>query len=78
MTTGKPSGRVAAQRRGRERKKTLLLDQALLDGARKALGVRTETEAVSRALEAVLRREQQVEGIRELATGGPIDPTRVD
>jgi len=78
MTTGKPSGRVAAQRRGRKRKKTLLLDQALLDGARQALGVRTETEAVSRALEAVLRREQQVEGIRELATGGPIDPTRVD
>ena len=78
MTTGKPSGRVAAQRRGRERKKTLLLDQALLDGARKALGVRTETEAVSRALEAVLRRSRQVEGIRALATGGPIDPTRVD
>ncbi len=78
MTTGKPSGRVAAQRRGRKRKKTLLLDQALLDGARKALGVRTETEAVSRALEAVLRRRQQVEGIRALATGSPIDPTRVD
>jgi hypothetical protein len=78
MTTGTPGGRVAAQRRVRQRKETLLVDQTLLDCARQALGTPTETEAVSRALEAMLRREQQVEGIRALATEGPIDPTGVD
>jgi hypothetical protein len=76
MPTGKSARRVGARARGR--KKTLLLDQALLDRARQALGVRTETDAVRRALEAVLRREQQVQGIRALASLGPIDPTRID
>jgi hypothetical protein len=50
----------------------------LLDRARQALGVRTETDAVTRALEAVVRREQQVEGIRLLASLGPIDAARID
>jgi hypothetical protein len=76
MATRKPTKRVAA--RGRGRKKTLLLDQALLDRARQALGVRTETDTVRQALEAVVRREQQVQGIRALATLGPIDPARID
>jgi hypothetical protein len=74
MATRKPTKRVPA----RGRKKTLLLDQTLLDRARQALGVRTETDTVRRALEAVLRREQQVQGIRALATLGPIDPARID
>jgi hypothetical protein len=60
------------------RKKTLRLDQELLDRARQALGVRTETDAVTRALEAVVRRQQQVEGIRLLASLGPVDVTRID
>jgi hypothetical protein len=76
MATGKPAKRAAA--RGRGRKKTLLLDQALLDRARQALGLRTETDTVRRALEAVLRREQQVQGIRAVAGLGPIDPARID
>jgi hypothetical protein len=76
MPTGKPAQHVAA--RGRGRKKTLLLDQALLDRARQALGVRTETDTVRQALAAALRREQQVQGIRTLATLGPIDPARID
>jgi Arc/MetJ family transcription regulator len=80
MTTRKPSGpkRRSLLRSGRGRKKTLLLDQELLDRARQALGVRTETDAVTRALEAVVRRQQQVEGIRLLASLGPIDVTRID
>jgi Arc/MetJ family transcription regulator len=75
-----PSGpkRRSLPRSGRGRKKTLLLDQELLDRARQALGVRTETDAVTRALEAVVRRQQQVEGIRLLASLGPIDVTRID
>lgn len=60
------------------RKKTLRLDQELLDRARQALGVRTETDAVTQALEAVVRRQQQVEGIRLLASLGPIDSARID
>lgn len=60
------------------RKKTLRLDQGLLDRARQALGARTETDAITRALEAVVRREQQVQGLRALASLGPIDATRID
>lgn len=60
------------------RKKTLRIDQGLLDRARQALGVRTETAAVTRALEAVLRREQQIQGVRALAALGPIDSRRID
>ncbi len=68
--TGRP-GRV------RSRKKTLLLDQDLLDQARQALGTRTETDTVIRALEDAVRRRVQIEGIRALARLGPIDPTRI-
>jgi hypothetical protein len=59
------------------RKKTLRLDQDLLDRARQALGARTETDAVTRALESIVRREQQVQGIRALAALGPIDMARI-
>jgi hypothetical protein len=74
MATDKATKRGAP----RGRKKTLLLDQALLDRARQAPGVRTETATVRQALEAVVRREQQAQGIRTLATLGPIDPARID
>lgn len=60
------------------RKKTLRLDQTLLDRARRALGVRTETDAVTRALEAVVKREQQVQGLRLLAELGPPDSKHID
>jgi Arc/MetJ family transcription regulator len=59
------------------RKKTLRLDQDLLDRARRALGARTETDAVTRALEAVVRRDQQVQGLRALASLGPIEAERI-
>jgi hypothetical protein len=59
------------------RKKTLRLDQNLLDRARQALGARTETDAVTRALEAIVRREQQAQGVRALASLGPIDAARI-
>ena len=59
------------------RKKTLRIDQGLLDRARQALGVRTETAAVTRALEAVLQREQQIQGLNALAALGPIDARQI-
>lgn len=69
---------TATSRRSERSKKTLMLDQRLLDRARRALGVRTETEAITQALEAVLRRERQIEGLRGLAALGPIDASRID
>jgi hypothetical protein len=60
------------------RKKTVLLDQGLLDRARQALGARTETAAIAEALTRVVQREQQIQGLRRLARIGPIDPTRID
>ncbi len=60
------------------RKKTLLLDQDLLDRARQALGARTETDTVVQALETVVRREQQVQGLLALAALGPINAARID
>ena len=60
------------------RKKTLVLDQDLLDRARQALGARTETETVMQALEGVVQRDAQIQGLRRLATLGPIDASRID
>lgn len=77
-----PSNKSKSPRRprgdaqGRPRRKTLNLDQALLDQARRTLGARTESETVTRALEAVLRRGQQIQGLRELAELGPIEDAR--
>ncbi len=65
------------RQRAGSRKKTLLLDQALLDRARQTLGARTETETVTQALETVVRRGQQIAGLRSLAVLGPIDATRI-
>jgi len=60
------------------RKKTMLLDQALLDQARRLLGARNDTEAVKQALEEVVRRQRFIEGLERLARLGPIDTTRID
>ena len=46
MPTGKKPGKYL-------KRKNLILDQAKIDRAKKALGVRTETEAINRALDAV-------------------------
>lgn len=60
------------------RKKTLLLDQKLLDRARRALGAATETDTVAQALELVVRRQKQIDGIMQLGKLGPIDPALID
>lgn len=59
-------------------KKTLNLDQALLTEARVALGARTETETVLRALEAIVRRARQEAGLREFLKLGPLDASRIE
>lgn len=55
------------------RRKNLNIDQTKLDRVRDALGVKTETEAVDRALEIVLLREQLVAGVRRIAGTGGIE-----
>jgi hypothetical protein len=81
MRAHKPKARKVAEPQPmvtRARKKTLIIDQQLLDRARHALGARTETDAVAQALQAVVRRELQIEGVRALAVLGPIDPSLID
>ncbi len=71
--------RKPRRRQGRDgrTRKTLLLDQSLLDEAREALGARTESEAITQALEAVVRREAQIRGIKALSKL-TFDQSRID
>ncbi|HEU6450901.1 MAG TPA: hypothetical protein VFT57_05720 [Gemmatimonadaceae bacterium] len=80
MASGKtkPASRSPRARRGQASKKTLNLDQALLDRARLSLGARTETDTITQALELVVRRGEQIQGLRALAALGPIDSNRID
>jgi Arc/MetJ family transcription regulator len=73
MTT--PSrGSVSPRRLGRPPRgwvrKNLHIDQRKLNVARKALGVKTETEAVDAALDAIAFRQEISEGIRRLRAAG--------
>jgi Arc/MetJ family transcription regulator len=51
-------------------RKNLHIDQRKLDAARKALGVKTETEAVDAALDAIAFRGEVSEGIQRLRGAG--------
>lgn len=50
-----------------KRKKTWLLDQTLIDRVRRAYKSKTETEAVTRALENVVFQDQIVRALRQTA-----------
>jgi Arc/MetJ family transcription regulator len=73
MTTSS-RGSVSARRLGRPPRgwvrKNLHIDQRKLNVARKALGVKTETEAVDAALDATAFRQEISEGIRRLRAAG--------
>jgi hypothetical protein len=61
--------RHAAPRTPKKRqtvRKNFRLDQGRLDAAKRALGVRTETEAIETALDLVLFRQELVEGVDAL------------
>jgi Arc/MetJ family transcription regulator len=51
-------------------RKNLHIDQRKLDAARKALGVKTETEAVDAALDAIAFRKEISEGVQRLRQAG--------
>jgi Arc/MetJ family transcription regulator len=67
-------GSVSGRRLGRPPRgwvrKNLHIDQRKLNVARKALGVKTETEAVDAALDAIAFRQEISEGIRRLRAAG--------
>lgn len=54
-------------------RKNFRLDQSRLDAAREALGARTDTEAIERALDVVLFRKELVDGVDALV-GATIEP----
>lgn len=56
----------------------VLLDAKLLEEARQALGVRTETEAVTRLLEEAVRRRHFADSLEALACLGPFDTARIE
>lgn len=59
------------------KKKTFLLSQELLDEARRVADARTETEAITRALEDLVRRHRFVQSLEEMARLGPFDVERI-
>ena len=54
------------RRTRRSVRKNFRLDQRRLDAAKRALGARTETEAIETALDLVLLRHELVEGVDAL------------
>ncbi len=59
VSTGSPSTRRGRPSRGWVRK-NLHIDQRKLDAARRVLGVKTETETVDAALDAIALRDAQI------------------
>jgi hypothetical protein len=54
-------------------RKNVVMDQRKLDVARRALGVKTETEAIDQALDFVAFREELARGFTAVRRSGGID-----
>jgi hypothetical protein len=59
-------------------RKNLHIDQRKLDAARRALGVKTETEAVDAALDAIAFRKELAAGIRRVRAAGGLEGVEQD
>jgi hypothetical protein len=55
------------------RRKNLNIDQGKLDRVRELLGATTETEAVDRALSALLLQQELIAGVRRVAGSGGVE-----
>jgi Arc/MetJ family transcription regulator len=75
--TGSRSNRLGRPSRGWVRK-NLHIDQRKLDAAREILGVKTETEAVDAALDAIALRKELSRGIRRARAAGGLKDIYVD
>lgn len=71
--TRRPAGTPRHRQPKAIRRKNVNIDQAKLDRVRELLGVRTETEAIDRALSLLLLREELVEGIDRIGGSGGVD-----
>lgn len=60
-----------------KRKKTILLDPELVETVRRFYGVRTETEAITRALQDIGHRQEHLDFIQALRKAGPFDRSRI-
>ncbi|MPY90056.1 MAG: hypothetical protein GEU99_19305 [Luteitalea sp.] len=75
ISTGAPKKRMPAEGTASRRRwvrKNIRVDQRKLDAARRALGVRTETETVDAALDAVTLRRELMYGVRRIRDAGGI------
>ena len=54
-----------------KRKKTWVIDQTLIDRVRRAYKTKTETEAVTRALETAIFQEDLAKALRQTAGKSP-------
>ena len=77
--TGKPKAQPAAgaRRAPRRTRKNVRLDQRLLDDARRVLGVESETEAITVALQRLVGNERIMAGLRALGGTRLVDPRLV-
>jgi hypothetical protein len=71
MASATQSNRLGRPPRGWVRK-NLHIDQRKLDAARKVLGVKTETETVDAALDAIGLRRELSRGIRRVRAAGGV------
>ncbi len=69
---------AARRKQPLRRRKTMDIDQRLLDSARVRLGASSETETVHMALKRVLNNEAHADFIRWLAANYTIDPKLID
>lgn len=75
-----PIGSLATETRSRAKtcRETSRLDHDLLERAKLVFKLRPEVETLSKALEEVMRREEQIEGLRALARLKSFYPERIE
>jgi hypothetical protein len=71
--TARPRGPRAAGRRAGWVRKNVVMDQRTLDVARRALGVKTETQAIDQALDFVAFREELANGFTAVRQSGGVN-----
>ncbi len=59
------------------RKKTFILNQELIEEARRLSAARTETEVITQALEDLVGRHKFILALEEMARLGPFDANRI-
>ena len=77
-TSTKPRPAAKSRRAPSRTRKNVRLDQSLLDDARRVLGVESETEAITVALQRLVGNERIMAGIRALGGTRLVDPRLVE